>query len=253
MGQAINSLSAWLCKCSSLLRNFFLFGPTYYTNGALKNGWEPSGGYAILSQFSDCELSWAQEHLSVPLINFLNKTPVLMVLGAEVLYTLWLPLAVLCVNLAHRKKVFIPMAMPFLFTYLTMLMLPAYQTRYSISFLFCFIFLIAFAFPVNKNPFVRILFWSFQSLKFSIYSGRHQYLFCCPVFLFYIQFQLLTRLKWLRYLGSKLCFGNHGLDFSGIAYHLFLYFALFWRSLRSECLRSFVLYCNAWYAWRVSS
>lgn len=133
------------------LRNFFLLGPTYYTNGALKNGWEPSGGYAILPQFSDCELSWAQEHLSVPLINFLNKTPVLMLLGAEVLYTLWLPLAVLCVNLAHRKKVFIPMAMPFLFTYLTMLMLPAYQTRYSISFLFCFIFLIAFAFPVNKN------------------------------------------------------------------------------------------------------
>lgn len=135
------------------LRNYFILGPTYFTNGSIKNGWEPSGGYAVLPQYSDCELSWTQEHISAPLLSFLNTCPVISVLGSEVLYVLWIPLGVVFFCFIKRRKIHITLLLPYLITYATFLMLPAYQTRYSITFLFCFLFMIAV--PFSRDSVVK--------------------------------------------------------------------------------------------------
>lgn len=125
-------------KAVPFLRNYLLVGPTYYTNGAVKYGWEESGGWAILPQYADGELSWTQEHISVPLITFLNSTAPFNLISAEAIYVLWIPVFVFaCIFVSKKWEVLIYMV-PACCNYLSMLFLPTYQTRYTIAFLFAF-------------------------------------------------------------------------------------------------------------------
>lgn len=120
------------------LRNAFLIGPTYYTNGSLKCGWEPNGGYAILSNVPDCSYSWAQEHVSNPLMNVLNRIPPFSLIGAEGLFTAWIPLLSLGFCVYKRNWNNLLLYLPVLFMAVFQLLLPAHQVRYSLGFLFSF-------------------------------------------------------------------------------------------------------------------
>jgi hypothetical protein len=133
------------------IRNAFIIGPTYFTTGSQKCGWSPSGGYAILPKISDCSLSWQQRYLSVPLYDILSRVPPYSLLGAEALYTVWLPLlsAALCV--VQKKLKNLMYLLPILFMLIVQLVIPAYQTRYSIGFLFGFAIVIAAPFIIDKN------------------------------------------------------------------------------------------------------
>lgn len=136
-------------KAVPFLRNYVSVGPTYYTNGAVKVGWEQSGGWAVLPQYEDGELSWTQEHVSAPLIQFLNTTFPFSLFGAEAVFVLWVPFTVVARLFAKRQWGQSLFLAPIVSTYLSMLFLPTYQTRYSISFLFSFVLITSIPFIVD--------------------------------------------------------------------------------------------------------
>lgn len=118
------------------IRNAFIIGPTYFTTGSQKCGWGPSGGYAILPRVSDCSLSWQQKHLSIPFVSAINRLPPFSLLGAEAIYTAWLPLISFALCLIRKKKSQLIFLAPTVFMVLVQFLIPAYQTRYSLGFLF---------------------------------------------------------------------------------------------------------------------
>ena len=118
------------------IRNAFLIGPTYYTNGSMKCGWEPSGGYAVLPDVPECGYSQTQERLSQPLIETLRRIPPFSLIGAEGIYVSWIP--VLAVALCVLKKRYrnLLLLAPVLLTWCNLLIIPAPQQRYSLGMLF---------------------------------------------------------------------------------------------------------------------
>lgn len=135
----------------SFLRNSFLLGPTYYTNGNLKCGWGPSGGYAVLPEIADCSQSWNQSVLSNKLVAFLNSSPFFSFIGMEGLYVSWIPLLVFAVCILKRKYSNLLFMLPFLFMAFIQLLLPAHQVRYSFGFLFPVILLLAIPFLEKRE------------------------------------------------------------------------------------------------------
>lgn len=133
------------------IRNAFLIGPTYYTNGTMKCGWGPSGGYAILPEIEDCSYSPTQEYISNNLMNVLSRIPPFSLIGAEGLYVSWIPLLSIMLCVLRRRNDLLVFLLPVFLTWCNLLIIPAPQQRYSIGLLFPALLNIALPFLTYKK------------------------------------------------------------------------------------------------------
>lgn len=132
------------------LINPFVYGDTYYYSGPVRCGWWEAGGSQILTEYPECGLSYTQGKIAIPLTNALNKIPPFSFIGSEALYTVWLPLVALGFTISIRRYRNLRYLIPIAVSWCSLLLLPAHQARYTLSFLFVFALTLAV-------PFVQVL------------------------------------------------------------------------------------------------
>ncbi|WEV58858.1 DUF6020 family protein [Bifidobacterium sp. ESL0728] len=122
----------------SYVRNPFVLGETYYQTGPVKCGWDGAGtnNVKVLPEFKTCTLSKQQEHLGKPFVNVMNRIPPFSLLGAEVLYVVWVPLLALALVVVRKRWKSLMYFAPVLMQVLVQVMVPAYQNRYTLGLLF---------------------------------------------------------------------------------------------------------------------
>ncbi len=124
----------------------FVVHDTYYYTSAVRCGWWEAGGRSLFPGYEECALSHGQKTIAVPLVSLLNKIPPFSLLGSEAVYVLWIPLVAMGFVVIRREYGKLLFTLPFVFTWLNLLALPAHQVRYSLGFLFCFALMIAVPF-----------------------------------------------------------------------------------------------------------
>lgn len=122
----------------SYVRNPFVLGETYYQTGPVKCGWDGAGtnNVQVLPGFKTCTLSDQQKRLGGPFVNVMNRVPPFSLLGAEVLYVVWVPLICFALVVVRRRWNLLLYFAPVLMQLLVQLMVPSYQNRYTLGLLF---------------------------------------------------------------------------------------------------------------------
>ncbi|MBB2955434.1 hypothetical protein FHX77_000850 [Bifidobacterium commune] len=122
----------------SYVRNPFVLGETYYQTGPVKCGWEGSGtnNVEVLPGFESCTFSAQQNRLGRPFVNVMNRIPPFSLLGAEVLYVVWVPLLALALVIVRKRWKSLLYFSPVLMQLLVQFMVPSYQNRYTLGLLF---------------------------------------------------------------------------------------------------------------------
>lgn len=129
----------------------FVFGDTYYFSGPVRCGWWEAGGFKLLTGYSECEPSYTQGKIGIPLANALNKMPPFSFLGSEALYTLWLPVMALGLIVAKKRYRNTLYLIPIVVTWGNLALLPAHTSRYVLCFLFMFALTVAIPFAEGNN------------------------------------------------------------------------------------------------------
>lgn len=121
----------------------FALGRTYYTTGAVKNGWWWSGGYGVMPGVPDGYQSWNQKRVAPPVLVFLNTVPPYSLLGDQALYAAWIPLlsALACVE--RKRYAQLAYLLPSVMNICFQLLIPAAQIRYSLGLLGLFMLNVA--------------------------------------------------------------------------------------------------------------
>lgn len=112
------------------LRDPFTMGAIYDEGFYVRWGWKDKGGMQILPQYGDAQRSPAQRY-GATLYYGLAKMPVLGALMSENLYVVWIPLLGIALCVLRRCPGNLLYALPLLLSTATLLISPAYQTRYS--------------------------------------------------------------------------------------------------------------------------
>lgn len=133
------------------LRSTFIVGDTYYYLNPVKCGWYEMGGKNILPQYGECQASAIQQRVGVPMVNAVRRIPPFSLIGAEAVYTLWIPAASVALTIAWRKWRNLLYFLPVALLELVQFMIPAHQTRYSLGFLFSFMIIAVVAF-IKEPP-----------------------------------------------------------------------------------------------------
>lgn len=122
----------------SYVRNPFVLGETYYQTGPVKCGWEGAGtnNVEVLPEFESCTFSVQQSRLGKPFVNAMNRIPPFSLLGAEVLYVVWVPLLALALVAVRKRWKSLLYFSPVLMQLLVQFMVPSYQNRYTLGLLF---------------------------------------------------------------------------------------------------------------------
>ncbi|MDF7640755.1 DUF6020 family protein [Bifidobacterium sp. ESL0784] len=122
----------------SYVRTPFVLGQTYYQTGPVRCGWDGAGTnhVKVLPEYKDCALSKQQEHLGKPFVNVMNHVPPFSLLGAEVLYVVWVPLLALALVIVRKRWKSLLYFAPVLMQLLVQFMVPSYQNRYTLGLLF---------------------------------------------------------------------------------------------------------------------
>jgi hypothetical protein len=122
----------------SYVRNPFVLGETYYQTGPVKCGWEGAGtnNVRVLPEFESCTFSAQQNRLGKPFVNAMNRIPPFSLLGAEVLYVVWVPLLALALVAVRKRWKSLLYFSPVLMQLMVQFMVPSYQNRYTLGLLF---------------------------------------------------------------------------------------------------------------------
>lgn len=128
------------------LRSAYVLRDTYYQTDPVKNGWDEIGGKYILPQYQGGQSSFIQEHVGNHMKEIVRRIPPFSLLGAEALYTLWIPLTSFTLVATRRNWKYMAYFLPTLFLEATQFIIPAHQTRYSLGLFFCATLIIAIPF-----------------------------------------------------------------------------------------------------------
>ena len=128
------------------LRNPLSMNTVYDEGFYVRWGWEDKGGSEILPQAPEKS---KQQKVGEKVYYALASMPVVGLLMTENWYVVWMPVLAVaaCVVLQRRRNLWY--ATPLFLSMLTLLLSPAYQTRYSWSLLFGFFLLLALPFAVG--------------------------------------------------------------------------------------------------------
>lgn len=124
----------------------FTMGDTFYFVVPERCGWWDTGGKSLFKGYEDCKLNYTQEKVVLPILHTLNKLPPFSFLGSVSLYVIWVPMVATALAIMKRRYAALYFMIPSVATWGNLLLIPAFASRYAVSFLFCSVLMCALPF-----------------------------------------------------------------------------------------------------------